>query len=112
MLDHPLLAREDILVFQSSVIDVFPKIFSVAGAAPIFRRDDGVALFQQFTREEQFLRRFEIAMHSPVNQNQKWNFFRPRFRNERVSRDYQMIARPLRSRIVGDSRRWPREPHL
>src|SRR5205085_4614865 len=104
ILDHPLLPGENVFVFKATVINFLPEVFSVTGAAAIFRGDDGITLFEQFASNVQFVSRFEIAVDASMDQNQKRNFFGMAFRNESVGLKKKSIAGPLSARIVRDAR--------
>src|SRR5262249_19424561 len=102
---HPLFARKDVFVLQSTVIDQLPEILSVTTAATVFGRQHRITLSQQLAKTVD-IARVEIAMNAAVDEDQKGQLGSRRllFGDERIGRDNDRIAGALRRGILDDSR--------
>ena len=99
-LEHPPQAREHVVVLAAAVVDGVVESAAVAGRAAVVRRDDRVALLDQFPHDVHRSGR-EIGVHAAVRQHNQRVFPGPveLLRNEGVGADDHRVARAGRVRV-------------
>ena len=102
ILYHIITTNVDILVFQSSVIDIIVSSLAIPGATPVFGGDHDVFLGDQFP-DDMGVIRVEISVYATMRENDQRIFLVGihTFRDEDISPELQFVsgAHPGRIRL-------------
>src|SRR6266478_8578890 len=113
-LEHPQPRRVDILDLQSTVINQSPEILSVAAAAAVIGRDDGVALLHQLANDVRLFVTSDVAVNFAMRQHDERELARTFFPGQEGHRGNDHVVAGCRQGrgIVGRPRRRSGETDL
>ena len=97
----PLFARQYVVIFVISIVDLAVKTCAIPSAASVFWRNHNVPLIDQLGND-MGIKGIEVAMYASVNQHHQWQFCSHRefFGNKGIGLDHQRIFGPLARRVT------------